>query len=223
VTERVVVITGATGPAGRAAARAFAERGDALVLMGRDMDRLTELRRELDISDACILLQDVDLTDAQALKAAAQEVETRFGGAQVLIHLVGGWTGGKDLAETAPEDLDSMLSQHVHTTFNLFQAFASQLERSGWGRVLTISSPLAGSPAAQRGVYAAAKAAEETLIFTLGGELKDKGVTANVILVNAIDAEGTGKGTPLNEIVSAMLYLTSEEASHVNGQRLALG
>lgn len=222
MTDRVVVITGATGAAGRAAARAYAERGDALVLMGRDMDRLTELRRGLDTSDRCILLQDVDLTDPAAVKAAAQEVEARFGGAQVLIHLVGGWTGGQDLASTPPEDLDSMLSQHVHTTFNLFQAFAAQLEKSGWGRVLAISSPLAGSPAVKRGVYAAAKAAEETLFFTLGAELKDKGVTANVILVNAIDAGGTGKGTPLNEIVAAMLYLTSDEAARVNGARLPI-
>ena len=53
-------------------------------------------------------------------------------------------------------------------------------------------------------------------------ELKDKGVTSNIILVNAIDAEGTGKGTSLNEIASAILYLTSEEASRVNGTRLAL-
>ncbi len=222
MTDRVVIITGAAGATGRAAARAFAERGDALVLYGREAAGLEELREELDIPDQCILTQAVDLTDLEALKASAQEVERKFGNAQVLIHLVGGWTGGKTLAETAPADLDSMLQQHVQTTFNLFQAFAPQLEKAGWGRLMTISTPAAMKPVAKRGVYAAAKAAEESMFLTLGEELKDKGVTSNVILVNSIDAAGTGRGTPIEQIVAAMLYLSSEEASRVTGTRLPL-
>ena len=88
-----------------------------------------------------------------------------------------------------------MLQQHAYTTFNLFQTFAPQLERAGWGRALTISTPAATRPVAKRGVYAAAKAAEESLFLTLAEELKNRGVTANILLVNSIDAGGTGKGT----------------------------
>jgi NAD(P)-dependent dehydrogenase (short-subunit alcohol dehydrogenase family) len=222
MTERVVVITGAAGATGRAAAHAFAARGDRLVLIGRDEASLMDVRRELDYSDECILTVAVDLADLKALKAAAQKVEERFGAAQVLIHLVGGWTGGKTVPETDPADMDSMLRQHVLTTFNLFQAFGPQLERSGWGRLLTVSTPGVTRPAAKRGAYSAAKAAQENLFFTLGEELKEKGVTANIIVVNSIDAARTGKGTPPEEIVDAMLYLCSEEASHVNGTRLQL-
>jgi NAD(P)-dependent dehydrogenase (short-subunit alcohol dehydrogenase family) len=223
MTERVVVITGATGATGKAAAHAFAERGDPLVLFGRDQARLDALRNELNVSDDCILARAVDLTDAQALQSAAQEVEKKFGGAHILIHLVGGWTGGRTLPETDPEDLASMLEQHVETTFNLFQAFAPQLERAGWGRALTVSTTAASRPVAKRGVYAAAKAAEEVLFLTLAEELKDKGVTANIILVHSIDAGDTGKGATPEEIVAAMLYLCSDEASRVNGARLPLG
>ncbi|HEY6072046.1 MAG TPA: SDR family oxidoreductase [Anaerolineales bacterium] len=222
MTERVVVITGATGAAGKAAAKAFASRGDVVVLLGREQERLDALREELGIADPCVFTRVVDLTDLPALQAAAQEVERRYGGAHILIHLVGGWTGGKDLTETLPADFDNMLQQHAYTTFNLFQAFAPQLEKAGWGRALTISTPAATRPVGKRGAYAAAKAAEESLFLTLAEELKDRGVTANILLVNSIDANGEGRGTSLNEITAAMLYLTSEEAARVTGARVPL-
>ena len=53
-------------------------------------------------------------------------------------------------------------------------------------------------------------------------ELKENGVTANIIQVRAIDVEKTGKGTTPEEIVAAMLYLFSEEAAKVNGARIPL-
>ncbi len=222
MTDRVVIITGASGAAGRAAAQAFAGHGDALVLYGRTAAALQEVRMGLEISDRCILTQAVDLTDLEALQASARDVERSFGPAQILIHLVGGWTGGKTLPETDPEDLNSMFRQHVQTTFNLFRAFAPQMEKAGWGRAMTISTPGASKPVPKRGVYAAAKAAEESLFLTLGEELKDKGVTSNIILVNSIDAQGTGRGTLPEEIAAAMLYLCSEEAGRVTGTRLPL-
>jgi NAD(P)-dependent dehydrogenase (short-subunit alcohol dehydrogenase family) len=60
------------------------------------------------------------------------------------------------------------------------------------------------------------------MVLTLAAELKEQGVTANIIQVRAIDVGSTGKGTTPEEIVAAMLYLFSEEASKVNGARLPL-
>jgi len=222
MTERVVVITGATGPAGRAAARAFAERGDALVLIGRELARLRELRRELPIPDDCVMLQEVDMTDLAAVKASAQAVEARFGGAHVLLHFVGGWTGGPSIAETDPADLEWMLRQHVWTSFNMIQAFAPQLKKAGWGRVVTISTPGVTNPAAGRGVYSAAKAAEETLFFTLGRELEADDVTANTIVVESIDAQGTGKGTSLKAITDWLLQLVRDDSGWIKGMRVPI-
>ena len=56
----------------------------------------------------------------------------------------------------------------------------------------------------------------------LAAELKENGVTANIIQVRSIDVEHTGKGTTPEEILGAMLYLFSEEASKVNGARIPL-
>ena len=115
-----------------------------------------------------------------------------------------------------------MLDQHARTTFNLFQAFVPHLSKSGWGRVLTVSAPVAEHPIAKRGAYAAGKAAQEALFFTLADELKGTGVTANVIVVNAIDVEHKGSGATREEFVAAMMYLCSDDGAKVNGARLPL-
>ena len=113
MTERVVVISGASGATGREAAKAFAARGDRLVLLGREQAQSGFAGAELDLPEARILCREVDLTDGQALPARCKEGGAEFGGAHILIHLVGGWTGGKTLVETDPGDLEMMLSQHA--------------------------------------------------------------------------------------------------------------
>jgi len=222
MNDRVVVITGATGGLGRVAARAFAERGDSLALLGRDEDDLDSLVRELNLPSGRILTRAVDLLDAQALQDAAEAVSAKFGGVHILLHLVGGWTGGKTIAEASTDEFASMLDQHAWTTFHLFQAFAPHLARSGWGRVITVSLPLTLHPAARTGAHAAGKAAQEALVLTLAEELKENGATANIIHVKSIDVKHEGKGTTPEEIVAAMLYLCSDEAAKVNGLRLPL-
>ena len=115
-----------------------------------------------------------------------------------------------------------MFDQHAWTTIHLLRAFSPKLAANGWGRVIAVSSPLANNPTAKMGAYAAGKAAQETLMMTLADEFAGTDVTTNVIQVKAIDVKGTGKGTSPEEIVSAMLYLFSDEAGKVNGARLPL-
>lgn len=220
--NRTIVITGATGALGKKTAEAFAAGGHSLVLLDRNQDRLDALRRDLDLPDDRLIASAVDLRDGEAVRATAEAAAAKFGGVHALIHLVGGWVGGKTLAEGDAKDLDFMLSQHIWTTFHLFQAFAPQLVKNGWGRVMVVSPSTVSNPLAGRGPYTAAKAAQENLVLTLAAELKEQGVTANIIQVRAIDVGNTGKGTTPEEIVAAMLYLFSEEAAKVNGARLPL-
>lgn len=218
----IVVITGATGATGRAAARAFAQQGAALALLSRDQAELDVLAAELQLPKNRILTRGIDLRNAGEVRAAARFVDTKFGRVDILLHLVGGWTGGKTLIETQAEELAAMLDQHAWTTFHLLQAFTPQMTHHGWGRVIVVSSPAAAEPPAKRGAYAVGKIAQETLIKALAQEVKDSGVTANIIQVNAIDVDGKGKGTTPAEIVAAMLYLCSDSAARVNGARIPL-
>ena len=88
--------------------------------------------------------------------------------------------------------------------------------------MITVSPSTVSNPPPKRGVYTAAKAAQENLVLTLAAELKDRGVTANIIQVYAIDVDNSGKGTTPDEIVAAILYLFSDEASKITGARIPL-
>lgn len=220
--KRVIVITGATGGLGRVVARAFAEQGASLALLSKDQGKLEALAAELKLPPERILARAADLLDPDAVRDAAEAVSAKYGRVDALIHLVGGWTGGKTLAESDLEDFSFMLDQHAWTTVHLLRAFAPKLAENRWGRVIAVSSPFATNPSATMGAYALGKAAQETLLLTLADQFKGTSVTANLIQVKSIDIKGTGKGTSPDEIVAAMLYLCSDAAGKVNGTRIPL-
>jgi NAD(P)-dependent dehydrogenase (short-subunit alcohol dehydrogenase family) len=105
------------------------------------------------------------------------------------------------------------------------------LVANGWGRILVVTSPVAGNPPAKMAPYAVAKAAQEALMQTIAREVAGTGVTANMLQVRTIDAnhERQTQPSPKNanwttpeEIAAAILYLCSEEAGVVNGARIPL-
>jgi 3-oxoacyl-[acyl-carrier protein] reductase len=218
----VVVISGATGATGTLTARAFAEHGASLVLLSSNQAKLEAMTAGLNLPAERLFTQVVELSDPQAVGAVAEAVRSKFGRVDILLHLVGGWTGGKTLADTPALVLEKMISQHLWTSFHLVQAFTPGMLQNGWGRVIFVSSPLATQPTAGMGAYAIAKAAEDTLLLTLAQEFRESRVTANLIQVRSIDAGGSGKGTPAGDIIAAMLYLCSEEAGRINGARIPL-
>ena len=220
--DKIVVITGATGALGQKTAHEFAECGCSLAVLDNDQTKLDALVKELDLPEDRLFASVVDLRDEEAVRDSAEAVSNKFGGIHALFHLVGGWTGGKTIADTPVEDLEGMLGQHVWTTFHLFRAFSPKLAASGWGRVITISPSTVANPPAERGVYNATKAAQENLVMTLAQELKDSGVTANIIQVHSIDVENKGTGTTPTAIVATMQYLFSDQASKVNGAKIPL-
>ena len=220
--KRVFVITGVTGTTGKIAAHTFAEHGASLVLLGHDQTKLDSLARELDLPSERILTLTADLRQPDAVRSAAEAATVKFGRIDGLIHLVGGWTGGKTIAESSADDFESMLSQHAWTTFHLFQAFGPYLAANKWGRVIVVSAPTANNPTGKTSAYTAAKAAQENLVLNLAVELKESNVTANIIQVKSIDVDGSGKGATPDEIVASMLYLCSDEAQKINGARIPL-
>lgn len=229
--NRVVVIAGATGGLGRVVTQVMAGQGAKVALVGSDGERLGALVTDLKLAEGAYSTHALQVEDRSAVDAAANAVMAKFGKVDALFNFVGGWMGGKSVVELAREDLESMLNQHVWTTFHLMQAFVPHMLENKFGRVATVSPPNALVPAAKRGAYAAAKGAQEALMFGLAKEVQGTGVTANVVTVVAIDAkhERESAPTPKNaewttpeEIAAALVYLMSEEGGVVNGQRLVL-
>lgn len=231
VENRAVVITGASGGLGRVTAHHFAARGARLALLGTNTGRLEQLARDLALPAERLLIRARDLTQAGAAQEAADAVLEKFGRADILLHFVGGWIGGKPVVEIGADEVADMLHQHLWTTLYLTQALVPHLMANRWGRVIAISSPNASRPAGNSAPYVIGKAAQEALLLTLAQELRGTGVTANVLLVRTIDVqhEREHQPTPHNaawttpeEISATILHLCSDEARMVNGARIPL-
>jgi len=227
----VALITGATGRLGRAAAAAFASDGYRLGLGGTDLRRLEAVAADLDLPADRWTAAVGDLGLDDGARAAVQAVESRYGRIDVLLHLVGGWSGGAAIMDVDGAVLREMLDQHVWSTFHVTRAVVPGMTERRDGRILAITSTLTASPVARSGPYIAAKSAQEVLLRALAREVAATGVTVNVVAVKAIDTEreretapsakNAGWTTP-DEIVDVLRYLASAQASAINGQRIAL-
>lgn len=229
LADMVILITGATGPLGRALAAAFAAEGCRLGLVGTDKERLTGVATDLRLDTALWVAGLGDLRRPQEARAAVAAVVARFDRVDVLLHAVGGWAGGTPVAVLDPTEMASMLDQHLWTTLHAIQAVLPGMVERGWGRIVAVSTPVAANPVAKMASYAVAKAAEEALMRTVAKEVAGSGVTANLVLVKKIDSgheretapspKNAGWTTP-EEIAAVVRQLCSDDAAPINGARI---
>jgi NAD(P)-dependent dehydrogenase (short-subunit alcohol dehydrogenase family) len=227
---RVVAVAGAAGGLGPVVARERAHRGATLALGERDQERLKAVVTDLGLPTDRISGTTVDLLSLESGAEWAIATAERFGRVDALVHLVGGWRGGKGIGEAPVEDDDFLHHLLVKSVQLASRAFLPQLKESG-GRFVIVSSPQADRPSADNAAYGSAKAAAEAWTLALADELAPFGGAANIIRVNAIvtpqmRAENPEKEyktfTDADEIASVIGYLLSDAARKMNGQRLSL-
>ncbi|MFH2039932.1 MAG: SDR family oxidoreductase [Chloroflexota bacterium] len=229
--DRVVVVTGATGGLGKVAARIFSGQGSRLALISTGSQKLKELASELALPQDRVLTHVADLSQASAVQEVVDVILSKFSQVDILVHLVGGWSGGKPVIEVMADQVDFMLRQHLWTTYHLAQALLPPMLSRHWGRILVVSSPYASNPMANLAPYAIGKAAQEALLLTIAQEVKGSGVTANMLLVKTIDIQHERQHQPSlsnaslttpEEICAQLLHLSSEAGSRINGARIPL-
>lgn len=230
-SEPVVLVAGATGVLGRTAVAAFAADGCRLGLIGRDAARLADVAAAAGLPAERWTGATADVRDAAAVDAAVAAVEDRFGRIDVALHLVGGFVPGAPIAELDPGNLTFMLDQHFWSTLHLARAVVPGMVGRGWGRIVAVTSSTTVSTPARAAIYAATKAAQETLLKVLAKEVGGSGVTVNVVAVRQIDADHAREREPSpknaawttpDEIVATFRFLASDEAAPINGARIAL-
>lgn len=215
--DKVVLITGATGGLGTSVTAAF-QNADARVAA---VDRAPAAQAgERFVSFAA------DLSTLDGARGAVEAVAARWGQLDVLIHLIGGFTGGQSVADTEDAVFDRMINLNLRTAFYMFRAAIPRMRAQGSGRILAIGSRSAVEASPKSGLYAASKAALVSLVRTVAAENRDRGISANVILPGTMDTPANraampsadfSQWVPTAQVASLLVYLASESASSVNG------
>ena len=219
MTGRVIAITGATGKLGRVVAARFAGAGARIALLARsEQDCMTVaegLPGGLDRHGAF----PVDLGSATSATEVAAQVRAQLGPVSALLHLVGGYAGGTPFAETTDSEMKLLLDLNLWSTVHAVRAFLPDVAAAEHGRIVTVSTFVAGAPTPKHAAYAASKAAVEALTISVARDLAGTTATANVVVIRSIGAEKPTDQRP-EEIAATMAWLCSPEGGAVNGQRI---
>lgn len=228
-SNRVVVVTGAAGNLGAAAAQAFQQAGAQLVLVDRGADRLQKMFPELADAPDHFLAQGVDLGDQSAVEAMVAEAVRRLGRIDVLVNTVGGYRAGIPLHETTLADWDFLHHLNARSVFIACRAVVPQMLKQQAGRIINTSSAAGLNGEAGASAYSASKSAVIRLTESLAAELKNSGINVNCVLPGLIDTPANRAAIPGADysrwvtpeaIAEVMLFLASAQARAVHGVAL---
>jgi 3-oxoacyl-[acyl-carrier protein] reductase len=236
LTGKNALVTGATGGIGGAIAEALHAQGATVVLSGRQADKLEALKAKL---GERALVQPCDLANKEQVGKLIDDATKLVGGRLDILVNNAGLTRDNLFMVMKDEQWDEVIAVNLTSTFMLMRAAARHMMRSrtGYGRIINISSVsgIIGNPG--QGNYAASKAGMIGMTKSLAREVASRGVTANCIapgfietpmtaalnekqittIKEAIPAQSFGKP---EDIAAAAVYLASEEARYMTGQTL---
>ncbi len=225
-SDRVVMVTAAAGNLGQAVMRAFLEAGAKLTLVDRSPDRLAKRYPDLAASPDHLLIQGVDVTDAEAVEAAIAKAVEHFARIDVLVNAVGGYRAGMPVHQTSLDDWDFMLNQNARSAYLVSRAVVPHMLKQRYGKIVNVASRAALAGGKNAAAYSVAKAAVVRLTESMAAELKGEGINVNCVLPGTIDTPQNraampkadfNKWTPPEAIADVILFLASEAARAVHG------
>lgn len=207
LTNRVVLVTGASSGIGAHLARVAARAGARVVLAARRIERLQQLSTEIEQAEGQALVVALDVTDRASVEAAFDTAEAHFGVVDVVLNNAGIGDGKRPL-EISEEDWRAMLSTNLDGVWRVAQVAAQRLVKAGrGGSIVNIASILGLRVSMGYSHYSTAKAGVVHLTKSLALELSRFGIRVNAI------APGYFK-TEMNEA-----YFESDESKqYVRGQ-----
>jgi NAD(P)-dependent dehydrogenase (short-subunit alcohol dehydrogenase family) len=224
--NKTVMVTGASGNLGRAAALAFHQRGANLVLVDRSLDHL---RTAFGDEGERRLFITADLLDAAQVKEAVQTASARFGRIDVLCNIAGGFRMGPMVHETTDEDWNFLFDLNTRSLLHAVRAVVPDMLAGGGGKIVNIAANSAQKGVARMGAYCASKDVVIRVTEAMAAELRDSNINVNCILPSIIDTPQNRADMPGADparwvapeaLADVIVFLASEGARAIHGAAL---
>lgn len=171
LSEKTVLITGASAGIGYQLAKLLARDGCRLILVSRNEETLTRIAEELKQQGAQVKKYGADVSDRQTAENLAAEINTEYAGLDLLINNAGiGFHG--ELAEMSPLDWEQLMNTNMWGALNYIYAFLPSMKQRRSGHIVNISSGQAFFRLPTWGAYAAVKTCLGVFSEILHFELK---------------------------------------------------
>jgi NAD(P)-dependent dehydrogenase (short-subunit alcohol dehydrogenase family) len=228
-TNQIAVVTGASGALGGVLARQLRTAGATLVLPARDPQKLEKQLAGAAPGAGGIHTLRCEITEPDSVATFARTLADRFGGADILVNVAGGFRGGAAVAQTTVAVWDEMLAVNARSAFLVSRALLPGMLARGGGRIVNVASRAAEKGGAGVAAYSAAKAAVVRLTESLAAETAAAGLRVNCVLPGTIDTAANRAAMPDAErsgwvepeaLADAILFLLSPLARAVHGAAL---
>lgn len=241
---KIALVTGASSGLGARFAKILAQAGAQVVLAARRIDRLKELRAEIEADGGAAHVVALDVTDYASIKSAIAHAETEAGPIDILVNNAGVSTTQR-LIDVTPEDYAYVMDTNHRGAFFVAQETAKRMIARAKGdpklqhRIINIASVAGLRVVPQIGLYCMSKAAVVHMTKSMAVEWGKYGINVNAIcpgyveteinseyfsteqgqqLVNMLPRKRVGKPEDLDGL---LLLFAAEESHFINGSIVA--
>ncbi len=238
---KVAVVTGASSGLGADAAIAYAKQGATVAVLARRIEKLNEIKSEIESLGGRCLAVECDVTDEENVKLAIGTVLNEYGHIDILLNNAGIAVGGG--VDTLTEEAwDKSMDTNVKSIFLVSKYVIPGMKERNYGKIVNIASVNAvicdKMDVFIRHSYNASKAAVIGLTKAMAASYAKNGITVNAIGPALFETEMTANTlfkseeflksysamVPANrpgkreELNGTVIYLSSDASSYVNGQ-----
>ncbi len=228
-----VLITGATGGIGSALVSIFHKNGYNIFATGTNTEKLKSLKEKYNERLGCL---KSDLLDKSQIERIVKTANEHFGTIHILINNAG-ITKDNLFIRMKDQEWNDVLNVNLNANYLLTKLVIKDMIKSKWGRVINISSDAAKLGNSGQANYVASKSAIEGITRTIANEVATRGITVNCVspgfiktdIIETINKDRLnsmlanvpiGRMGDINEVASAVFFLSSEESSYITGQVL---
>ena len=247
LSGRVALVTGASGGLGAQFAKTLSQAGAAVVLASRRVDKLKDVRAQIEAAGGHAHVVELDVTDLASIKSGVAHAETEVGPIDILVNNSGVSTTQR-IQEVTEEDYDFIFNTNVKGAFFVAQEVGKRMLARAkgaapgtflGGRIINIASMAGLRVLPQIGVYCMSKAAVVQMTRAMAVEWGRFGINVNAICPGYIDTEinhhhwETEQGKKLVQMLprkrigkpqdldALLVMLASGESHFVNGAVIA--
>ena len=177
--KQVVAITGAGSGLGRALALAYAARGCAVAIAGRNVDKLLDTRTQLEAAGATVFSWRCDVTDEDSVRSFVEATVHQLGRVDIFINNAG-YAHAGHLVDTPISDWQALFDTNLFGAVRACRAVIPVMRGQKAGHLINIASFAGIANAPSMAAYNASKAALISLSETLRLELNDDGIGVTV-------------------------------------------
>jgi len=233
--RKTAVVTGASRGIGYAIAMKLAEAGYNLAICGTTQATIDKAGEAIEQAHGVsVLASAVDVSEREQIQAFVQQSAKHFGRLDLLVNNAGITRDNISMRMKADE-WDAVINTNLSSVFNAMQAALRPMMKARSGRIINISSVVAGMGNPGQLNYCASKGGVEAMTRSLAREVGSRGITVNAVAPGFIETDMTaelgedahakltaqvplGRLGQADDIASAVLFLAGDGAGYITGQ-----